>query len=64
MRKIGKITQIGDKRIRSIFLLFPITERKNSGTRETRWLEWATIEEVYTSGWDGSSWDFVRFVNP
>lgn len=44
--------------IRSWFLLFPKTIR-----HETRWLEWATWEEMYVVGVDYSAWMPARWID-
>jgi hypothetical protein len=60
--------QIGDRRTRRVFLLFPITEhRETSPFNETRWLERATVEErlsCFTTGQESiDAWEFIRFVD-
>jgi len=63
MRCIRPHPQNGDRRLRRIFLFFPRTvyyypERK----KETRWLEWAWVEEEYIVEWEGdATWGFRRF---
>lgn len=64
MRKTEKIPQPGDTRTRRVFLFFPLVEVKISDTKETRWLEWAEIEEIYSPCYDGSPWEFNKFINP
>ena len=57
--------QLGDKRTRTVFLIFPLRLRE-----ETRWLEFTKVVESYTSeyssyvtvGKDGSGFPFYRRV--
>lgn len=51
--KIKLKTYEGDRRIRMIFLLKPLTI---SG--ETRWLEFVSLEQIFING----NWESVRFV--
>lgn len=70
MKKIGNWYTGGEKRTRRVFLLLPRTEYHRSHTegesqqwKETRWLEWATIEEAYHDyTGDGGRWMFEGFV--
>lgn len=50
--------KIGEKRIVTKFLFFPVTIKD-----ETRWFEKVTLEEEYEYGQDittGSSWEYWR----
>lgn len=65
MRNIENWYKDGDRRTRRAFLLSPCTEYRTEFTegernawKETRWLEWATIEEEFYNG----EWLFKQFV--
>ena len=63
------LPQRGDFRIKRVFLWWPLTIKTDDGygltvRRETRWLEWARVESVFTYAYGGSScWLPVRFMD-
>ena len=67
MKKINKIYRIGDTRVIKTFLLFPCTLRRDEDSTETRWLEYALVEQVYTRKYSGYGfyldWADIRFVD-
>jgi len=48
----------GDIRVRTRFLIFPLTLNG-----ETRWLERVTIKEIFQRSYDGSWWYPVAWVD-
>lgn len=54
-----KHPKIGDKRIRTKFLFFPLYIKK---TNETRWLEITTWEEIYDGSCYGHYWEPIRWI--
>lgn len=64
MKFIKKCPKSGDERTRTIFLWFPVSnstiDKDDRWTTETRWLEFATVQEEY-SHYDG--WKVVGFKN-
>lgn len=60
MRKVidhSKDPQHGDSRVVRRFLFIPTTLSNKDGTEEVeRWLEWASISQLYNS-YDGISYD-------
>lgn len=66
MKFLKEYSVTGDIRVRHVFLILPHTEYNDIlHVAETRWLEWAWIEEEYRiAGWgDPNFWGFCRFVN-
>lgn len=62
--RIKKIKHIyGDKRIKKFFALFPITIY-NFDSKETRWFEYVTIEQVYVGApVFKEKWINLRFID-
>ena len=68
MKKISKIYKIGDTRVIKKFLFFPCTLKRDEKTRETRWLEYASIKQIYDLQFDyynrcSRVWINVKFVD-
>ena len=53
-----KKPNVGDIKTKRKFALLPICIN-----RETRWLEWVTIEYVYGTDWHEEGWFITRFVD-
>lgn len=63
-RPLPKIPRHGDTRIIGKFLWTPYTIKNSSGERETRWLECAKIEQVYSSTiFGGNYWKDERWID-
>jgi hypothetical protein len=55
----------GDKRVRRVFLFFPKSDfYPSTRVKETRWLEWAWIQEQYIEGnyARDDRWWFLKFL--
>ena len=67
MKRINKIYRRGDTRVIKKFLFFPCTLERNEETSETRWLEYALVEQMYTLKYSGHGfyldWEDIRFVD-
>ncbi len=65
-RTYPKPIDIGTRRQRTIFLLWPRTEwDRANGKGLTRWLERATISETFVGNGDRmTSWAFGHFIDP
>jgi hypothetical protein len=62
------IKQLAGHRIRTFFAILPVTIENNvTNTRETRWLEKVTVQEVYRDYSDlpfsSSHWEPIKFIN-
>lgn len=55
-------TKVGDKMRRKKFLVFPLVLEGPTGVRESRWLEWVTIEYEFVAGCT-AAWRAMRFVD-
>jgi hypothetical protein len=51
MKIIRKWRWYGDTRVYRTFLWLPRSEYREKGVKETRWLQWAWVEDVYWGGW-------------
>lgn len=58
MRWQAHHVEVGDRRTRTGFLLFP---KEING--EVRWLEWATWREVAKSDWIDIEWEACHWID-
>ena len=62
MKWIKALPSEGDTRIKTVFALWPIT-LYTYGKRETRWLCWTKIQQIYCGGYADSGWDDLQFID-
>jgi hypothetical protein len=59
--RLKREPEMGTKRLRTAFLLFPKTLLNDRGSDETRWLKHATWTEMYYGNLDG--WHSFRWID-